>query len=313
MGFDVSEDWYTGAMEIIGVSGPYPQYARAVPGGLTRVDLWVVNRGSETNLFTVAVEGDEGEWATVQPGTVSLPAFHSCRVEVTFRVPTTWSPAVGQSWYSLRVSAIGEPRASERVVGCLALESHLVTTSMLEARMRPGAWSDGGFLGPDESLTEVIERDASAIKILGLGYEQFADGLERLLSAYQALKWQAMDDAMNAQQDKPGVIDHAEFTRSLQRVTDLDLRFAVAEWNSMGHQPCPWDDDDTGASRWSSSDWLVRNLRTGQEMPLPGMEGPGLIIHLIREHGFFEGLNSPYRVDPIALARLLELGPYGAQ
>jgi hypothetical protein len=184
---------------------------------------------------------------------------------------------------------------------------------MLEARMRPGAWSDGGFLGPDESLTEVIERDASAIKILGLGYEQFADGLERLLTAYQALKGQAMDDAMNAQQDKPGVIGHGDFKRSLERVTDLDSRFAVAEWNYMGHQRCPWEDDDVGASRWSSSDWLIRNLRTGQQMPLPGMEGPGLIIHLIREHHFFEGLNSPYRVDPIELARLLELGPYGAQ
>src|SRR5439155_2913656 len=127
-------------------------------------------------------------------------------------------------------------------------------------------------------------------------YEHFADGLERLLTAYQAVKGQAMDDAKQAQRDQPGVIDHAEFKKSLERVTDLDSRFAVAEWNYMGHQLCPWDDDDAAASRWSSSDWLIRNLRTGQQMPLPGMEGPGLIIHLIREHHFFEGLNSPYRV-----------------
>jgi len=26
---------------------------------------------------------------------------------------------------------------------------------MLVARMRPGAWSEGGFLGPDERLTEI--------------------------------------------------------------------------------------------------------------------------------------------------------------
>lgn len=44
-------------------------------------------------------------------------------------------------------------------------------------------------------------------------------------------------------------------------------------------------------------------------MPRPGRSAPGLIIHLIREHHFFEGFGSPYRVDPTELARLLELGP----
>jgi hypothetical protein len=39
------------------------------------------------------------------------------------------------------------------------------------------------------------------------------------------------------------------------------------------------------------------------------MCGPDLIVHLITEHGFFEGQESPYRVDPERLARLLELGP----
>jgi hypothetical protein len=33
-----------------------------------------------------------------------------------------------------------------------------------------------------------------------------------------------------------------------------------------------------------------------------------LIVHLIREHGFFEGRESPYRVDPGDLVRVLELG-----
>ena len=37
------------------------------------------------------------------------------------------------------------------------------------------------------------------------------------------------------------------------------------------------------------------------------LSGPGLIVHLIRAHGFFEGFHSPSRVDPRALARVLEL------
>jgi hypothetical protein len=294
------------AWEIMGVSGPDPQYARAVPGGLTRVDLRVVNRGSETNRFTVAVEGEEGQWATVQPATFSLQAFDSCRIEITFRVPSAWSPAVGQSRYRFQVAEIGEPRASERGVGCLALETHLMTTSMLEARMRPGAWSEKGFLGPDESLTEVIERDAGTVRTMGLTYEDLADGLEQLLTAYQAVKGEALKAAMEARRT------HAEFIASIERVINSGPGFAVAELNFMGDQECPWGHYDPSAPQpaWSSSDWQIRNLRTGEQMPRPGMYGPGLIIHLIRDHHFFEGLNSPYRVDPVELARLLELGPY---
>ncbi len=48
--------------------------------------------------------------------------------------------------------------------------------------------------------------------------------------------------------------------------------------------------------------WRIRNRKTGQVM-----EGPGLIVHLIEAHGFFEGKESPYRVDPRALAELVEL------
>ena len=262
-------------------------------------------------MFRVAVEDEEGEWewATVEPATFSLSASDSCRIEITFRVPSAWSPAVGQSWYGVRVAAIGEPRGSLLRVGCLAFENHLVTTSMREARMRPGAWSEGGFLGPDESLTEVIERDANTINILGVSYEQFAHNLERLLAAYEAVKSQANDDFRKSQQDNPGTFNHREYMASIARVTDLDPRFAVAQWDYMGRQFCPWEDDDATATRWAASEWFIRNLRTGQQMPTPGRSAPGLIIHLIRDHHFFEGFGSPYRVDPTELARLLELGP----
>ena len=70
----MSEDWSKGAMEIIGVNGPDPQIAPVAPGGLTSVNLTVVNRASEPNLFTVSVEGEEGEWATVQPATGLAPS-----------------------------------------------------------------------------------------------------------------------------------------------------------------------------------------------------------------------------------------------
>jgi hypothetical protein len=57
--------------------------------------------------------------------------------------------------------------------------------------------------------------------------------------------------------------------------------------------------------RHASVAWHVRNRHTSEEL-----SGPGLIVHLIRAHRFFEGFESPHRVDPLALARVLGLGPY---
>ena len=42
------------------------------------------------------------------------------------------------------------------------------------------------------------------------------------------------------------------------------------------------------------------------------LAGPGLIVHLIGAHTFFEGFESPYRVEPRALAQLLQLGPFAS-
>jgi hypothetical protein len=53
---------------------------------------------------------------------------------------------------------------------------------------------------------------------------------------------------------------------------------------------------------YSSLDWQLENLGTGQRL-----EGPGLIVHLMHDHHFCEGPQSPYRVDPVALAGLLGL------
>lgn len=54
--------------------------------------------------------------------------------------------------------------------------------------------------------------------------------------------------------------------------------------------------------RWSDMDFLLLNRTTGEFITCPG-----LIVHLVREHHFFEGSKSPYRVDPIRLAAIISL------
>lgn len=151
--------------------------------------------------------------------------------------------------------------------------------------MRPGAFSQAGFLGEHERLEDVLARDAAALADADLSRDELADALGRLLDAAEAAKG---------------------------RSARVDGRFEVSVEVFTGFQICPWAPSPHsgqctagGGVRHASVAWRVRNRRTREEL-----RGPGLIVHLIRAHGFFEGLESPHRVDPIALARVLELGRY---
>jgi hypothetical protein len=139
----------------------------------------------------------------------------------------------------------------------------------LEARMQPGAFSKAGFLGPGERLANVIESDAETLRSLGLNHVRVADELEALIAAAE---------------------------RSPERRA------------SSGSLECPWADPGTGrcpvggGARHASVEWSIANGATGV-----ALRGPGLIVHLIRDHSFFEGPTSPNRVDPAKLTALLGL------
>jgi hypothetical protein len=147
--------------------------------------------------------------------------------------------------------------------------------------MRPGVFSRTGFLGLHERLSDVIAADNGTLRNLDLTHAEIASRLEDLITGAEASP---------ARQTRVGA---------------LECRVRVHQ----GFQICPWVRDSHHAQcsaglgvRHGSVDWWITNLTTGQEM-----KGPGLVVHLIRDHHFFEGPMSPNRVDPSALARLLEL------
>jgi len=148
--------------------------------------------------------------------------------------------------------------------------------------MRPGEFSQAGFLGEHERLEEVLARDARTLDEANLSPDELANSIERLLDA-------------------------AETAR--RRSARVDGQFDVSVEVFTGFQICPWAPSPHsgqctagGGVRHASVNWHVRNRSTGDEL-----RGPGLIAHLIRAHRFFEGFESPYRVDPLALARVLGL------
>jgi hypothetical protein len=160
----------------------------------------------------------------------------------------------------------------------------VLSITELESRMQPGALSQSGFLGKNESLKDVLDADARTMQELGITYSELADFLEKLLTPAVASKMGKAN------------VDN----------------FAVETKLFTGFQICPWTKNihteqcmEAGGVKFGSIDWCIKNQNSGQKVC-----GPGIITHLIRAHHFFEGFESSHRVDPRIVAQVLEIGPY---
>ncbi len=185
---------------------------------------------------------------------------------------------------------------------------NIVPIHELENRMRPGAYSIKGFLGFGESLEEVLLQDEITLRQLGFTYEKFADTLEKLISdALQQKHERVYKDLQDLKErEYASSIWHqarsvpnfsANSLPSAQIGYLIDNIFQIFFAQSRGFQNCPWNCQQPP---WGSFDFLLLNRQTGEFII-----APGLIVHLIREHHFFEGLESPYRVEPYKLAQVL--------
>lgn len=147
--------------------------------------------------------------------------------------------------------------------------------------MRPGQFSRDGFLGLHEDLSEVLATDARTVAEMGLSTTDLARPLGELLEAA---------------------------VRTKKDVVTIG-KFRVRIWRFKGTQVCPfsprpYEEPCPGGNTWMGSfDWEIRNQETGVRL-----SGPGLIVHLIGVHAFFEGIQSSYRVAPSDLALLLQVG-----
>jgi len=146
-------------------------------------------------------------------------------------------------------------------------------TKEIEALMKPGKLSWGGFLGENEKLDEVLKADDKTIKKLGVTHEQIADRIEYFIKT------------LNYSPSEKGKL--------------IDGKYLVGGVSYRGGQDCPWRDAGF-MMPYSSMDLFVENQELGERLNFPGG-----IVHLIREHQFYEGEESPYRVDPKHAVRIL--------
>jgi hypothetical protein len=177
------------------------------------------------------------------------------------------------------------------------------TLEELEYEMRPGRDSSGGFLGINESLIDVIAQDEHILRKYGLTHEEIASSIEKIWKAALDEKQKLAEAGQFGRETDFPQLHKPETIPSFSQnnLPDISKGFFVSGYQVFivqyrGFQHCPWL-----CNAFGSSDFMVLNRSTGESFT-----APELVVHLIREHHFFEGRLSPYRVDPEKVIRTFE-------
>jgi len=142
----------------------------------------------------------------------------------------------------------------------------------IQENMKPGVLTLHGFLGTDtRDLVEIMEEDAAEVRRLGTTHRAIADKMQYL-----------RDQGM----------------RGLGEFIDVEPYFEVRVDSVRGGIPSPFG--DAGLIRKTNT--TVRNKSLGREIVYTDVN-----IHLIGEHGFYEGRGSLFRMEPGELVEILEV------
>jgi len=128
----------------------------------------------------------------------------------------------------------------------------------------------GTFLGSDRrKLAEILDDDHALVNALGLSDEQIALRLEEITRLAK---------------------------KSLGDWSILEDRYEVYAEEHRGMIPCPWKHP---VALFPKSYVELRDGISGETLIWSDLS-----IHLIREHGFYQGEESPFRLEPGVLKRV---------
>lgn len=140
----------------------------------------------------------------------------------------------------------------------------------LDEILRSSRLAAGGFMGDDRrDVHEIIDTDTGTLAKLGLTKEQLAGRMRQITELV-----------------KSGLGTWIEIDRNLEAKVD----------EARGSLICPWPHP----GRFSKRITTVRAIETSA-----CIRWSDLNVHLIGEHGFFEGRGSDFRIEPAELVRLI--------
>ncbi|MFP4475178.1 MAG: hypothetical protein ACLFOY_06425 [Desulfatibacillaceae bacterium] len=141
-----------------------------------------------------------------------------------------------------------------------------------ERRMRPCEDYPHCFLGEDDrKLIQILDDDRGRVHALGLTHEDIADRLEELTEAGK---------------------------QGLGEPVVVDDRYEVRVDAARGKIPCPFGHPGL----YRKTQVRLRRLDTGETLLWTD-----LALHMVREHGFYQGRDSRYRINPEDARRILDL------
>ncbi len=142
----------------------------------------------------------------------------------------------------------------------------------LRERLGPSKFSGEGFLGNDtRAVIEIISTDLALLERTGITAEQIAD-----------LFTEIYDKAVKG------------FGAEMEVLPGIYGKYN----ESMGKIPSPF----TGEGVFPKGEVIIKNMDSGDEIVITTLS-----INLIKNHGFFQGRGSRYRIEPEKAAALLKL------
>lgn len=145
-----------------------------------------------------------------------------------------------------------------------------VSIADLEAFMRPGADSQAGFLGKDESLLQLLVNDNTCV-------------LEKLKTTHQELA----DRIFNFREKNP-------FDHGTQKINYQGIPYEVKYARTKGWQDSPFKDGTKG-----SEEITIKNLQNGASISFGELN-----LNMAYRYGFYEGKNLAYRLDPVMINKV---------
>ena len=140
----------------------------------------------------------------------------------------------------------------------------------LEEMLRSSKLVAGGFMGPDNrGVMEIIDADMAEVSILGRSVDKIA---ARMLEITKAA------------------------TKGLGTWVDIDEKRRAKVDEARGFVICPWPHPASFDKRVTT----LERTDTGRHIVWSDLS-----IHLIAEHGFFEGKGAAFRLEPAELIKMI--------
>ena len=149
----------------------------------------------------------------------------------------------------------------------------------LEEMLKSSKLVAGGFLGEDtRSISEIIDNDISDITGSGYTTEQIAERMREITN---------------------------KAVLFLGNWIEIDKKRLAKVEEAKGSLVCPWPHSGRFAKRVTT----VKLINTGQSCTISDtgqtIKYSDLNIHLIEEHGFFEGRGATFRIEPKTLIKVI--------